>query len=104
MPDRVVQGTGESSQDLLVIDSSDVVSPNDQTLRNSFIHSLSDNKCPTWGGDRENDPLPVIWDWFSVRVKGEAPYAGSGVDLASMTTDQQDSLLRESIHRLQQCR
>ena len=104
VPDRVVQGTGESSQDLLVIDSSDVVSPNDQTLRNSFIHSLSDNKCPTWGGDRENDPLPVIWDWFRVRVKGEAPYAGSGVDLASMTTDQQDSLLRESIHRLQQCR
>ena len=104
VPDRVVQGGGESSKDLLVVDSSDVVSPNDQTLRNSLISSLSDNNCAVWGGGRGDDPRPVIWDWFSVRVKGETPYAGSGVDLASMSTDQQDALLRESIHRLEQCR
>jgi len=73
VPDRVVQGAGESSRDLLVIDSSDAVSPNDQTLCSSFIHSLSDNKCATWGGGCENDPRPAIWDWFSAIVKGEPP-------------------------------
>lgn len=102
VPDQVIQVEVPTDANALQVGSRDIVDFDDQFMINALLDWYRGDGCTGWGGyeHRGQDPSRIVWDWIALRVDGAQMHRSSDVDWETLSTEEQDEILRQAINRL----